>query len=124
RSWGARGHSVAAPQPVGRTGPHRHRQGGVGDMSDPVGVLLMTYGSAATAEDVPAYLASVRGRPAQLDLIQEFQRRYRLIGFSPLVRITQAQGQALQEWLHAGHDRQSSRPGGGLLPIDARGRAL
>ena len=65
-----------------------------------MGVLLMTYGSAATGEDVPAYLASVRGgRPASDELVAEFQRRYQRIGFSPLVRITQAQGQALQEAL-------------------------
>ena len=69
----------------------------------PVGVLLMTYGSAATAEEVPAYLASVRGRPAEPELVEEFQRRYQVIGFSPLVRITQAQGQALQEMLDAEH---------------------
>ena len=64
----------------------------------------MTYGSAATAEEVPAYLASVRGgRPAEPDLVEEFQRRYRMIGFSPLVRITHAQGQALQGWLDTLH---------------------
>jgi ferrochelatase len=60
----------------------------------------MTYGSAATAAEVPAYLASVRnGRPAPPELIAEFQRRYQAIGFSPLVEITQAQGEALQQLL-------------------------
>ena len=53
----------------------------------------MTYGSAATAEEVPAYLRSVRrGRDADPELVAEFQRRYRLIGWSPLVRITLEQG--------------------------------
>jgi protoporphyrin/coproporphyrin ferrochelatase len=89
-------------------------------MSTPVGVLLMTYGSAATAEEVPAYLASVRGRPAELDLIEEFQRRYRLIGFSPLVRITQAQGQALQAWLDAEHGPGSFRVEVGMLHSEPR----
>jgi ferrochelatase len=70
----------------------------------PVGVLLMTYGSAATVDQVPAYLASVRGgRPAPTEQVQEFQRRYRLIGLSPLVRITEAQGQALQQLLDQEH---------------------
>jgi ferrochelatase len=66
----------------------------------PVGVLLMTYGSAATAEEVPAYLRSVRGgRDADPELVAEFQRRYRLIGWSPLVRITLEQGAELQRLL-------------------------
>ena len=64
------------------------------------GVLLMTYGSAANAEEVPAYLRSVRGgRDADPELVAEFQRRYRLIGWSPLVRITLEQGAELQRLL-------------------------
>jgi ferrochelatase len=52
---------------------------------------------------VPAFLRSVRGgREASAELIAEFRRRYQLIGFSPLVRITQAQGEALQELLNRG----------------------
>jgi protoporphyrin/coproporphyrin ferrochelatase len=89
-------------------------------MSAPLGVLLMTYGSAATAEEVPAYLASVRGRPAEPDLIEEFQRRYRMIGFSPLVRITHAQGRALQEWLDAEHGPGSFRIEVGMLHSEPR----
>jgi ferrochelatase len=76
----------------------------------------MTYGSAATAAEVPAYLASVRGgRPAEPELVTEFQRRYRLIGFSPLVRITQAQGQALQELLDAEYGAGEFRVEVGML---------
>ena len=61
--------------------------------SSPLGVLLMTYGSPATLDDVPAYLASVRGgRPAQDSLIEEFKRRYRRIGGSPLLRIMNVAG--------------------------------
>jgi ferrochelatase len=68
----------------------------------PAGVLLMTYGSAVTADDVPAYLRSVyRGRDPDPALVAEFQRRYRLVGRSPLVDITLAQGAALQELLDA-----------------------
>jgi len=68
-----------------------------------VGVLLMTFGTAATLDDVPAYLASVRGgKPAPEDLVQEFQRRFALVGGSPLTRITQAQAAALEEELNEG----------------------
>src|SRR6266567_7151565 len=67
-----------------------------------VGVLLMTYGSPATLDDIPAYLQNVRGgRPADDELITEFRRRYTLIGGSPLVKITREQAQALQDELNA-----------------------
>jgi protoporphyrin/coproporphyrin ferrochelatase len=65
-----------------------------------LGVVLATFGSAVTADDVPAYLRSVRGgREVLPDLIQEFQRRYNLIGRSPLIDITQAQVRELQSLL-------------------------
>jgi ferrochelatase len=82
----------------------------------PTGVLLMTYGSAATAEEVPAYLRSVRGgRDADPELVAEFQRRYRLIGWSPLVRITLEQGAALQALLDAEHGTGRYRVEVGML---------
>ena len=90
-------------------------------MTSPVGVVLMTYGSAQTGDEVPEYLASVRGgRPADDDLIAEFRRRYELIGFSPLVRITQAQGQAMQERLDADHGRGEFRVEVGMLHSEPR----
>ncbi len=61
------------------------------------GVLLMTYGSPSTLDDVPRYLAAVRGgRTPDLELVTEFTRRYRVIGGSPLVEITQGQAAALE----------------------------
>jgi ferrochelatase len=61
------------------------------------GVLLMTYGSPTSLDDVPRYLAAVRGgRPPLPDLVAEFTRRYRLIGGSPLVEITAGQARALE----------------------------
>ena len=67
----------------------------------PYGVLLMTFGSPATLDDLPAYLASVRaGRPVREDVLAEFQRRYEIIGGSPLLRITRAQAAAVQERLN------------------------
>ena len=61
----------------------------------------MSFGAAATPEDVPAYLASVRGgRPVPESLVAEFQRRYRVVGGSPLVRITAEQAAALEALLN------------------------
>jgi ferrochelatase len=69
-----------------------------------VGVLLMTYGSPATLHDIPVYLQNVRGgRPAEEELVQEFRRRYALIGGSPLLRITQQQAAALEIELNTQH---------------------
>jgi ferrochelatase len=62
------------------------------------GVLLMTYGSPASLdrEDVRAYLGRVRGgREPEAGLVDEFTRRYRVIGGSPLIEITRAQADAL-----------------------------
>jgi len=70
--------------------------------TETIGVLLMTYGSPATLDDMPAYLQNVRGgRPADEELIKEFRRRYELIGGSPLLPITRAQAAALQDELNA-----------------------
>jgi protoporphyrin/coproporphyrin ferrochelatase len=73
---------------------------GAGDESESVGVILMTFGSPKTLNDVPAYLASGRGgKEAPDELVAEFQRRYRVIGGSPLLEISRRQAAALQEEL-------------------------
>lgn len=62
------------------------------------GVLLMTYGSPSSLDDVGRYLGAIRGgRPADPDLVVEFRRRYELIGGSPLIAITKGQAAALEE---------------------------
>ncbi len=67
-----------------------------------VGVILMTYGSPATLDDIPAYIKRVYGgREASPEVIAEFRRRYALIGGSPLIRITREQAAALAEELNA-----------------------
>ncbi|HEX6107981.1 MAG TPA: ferrochelatase [Ktedonobacteraceae bacterium] len=69
-----------------------------------IGVMLMTYGSPATLEDIPTYLKNVRGgRQPDEELITEFRRRYALIGGSPLLHITHEQAAALQEELNRQH---------------------
>jgi ferrochelatase len=64
-------------------------------------VILMAYGSPATAEDVPAYLADIReGRAVSQEAIDELTERYRRIGGrSPLDEITEAQRAALESEL-------------------------
>jgi ferrochelatase len=65
-----------------------------------VGVLLMSYGSPETPADVPSYLTNVYGgRTPDAAIVREFQRRYTLIGGSPLVAITRAQAAELQQEL-------------------------
>ena len=73
-------------------------------MPSRVGVILMTYGSPATLDDIPEYMTNVRGgRAPDADLVTEFRRRYELIGGSPLLRITQEQAAALQDELNRRH---------------------
>jgi protoporphyrin/coproporphyrin ferrochelatase len=64
-------------------------------------VILMAYGSPATAEDVPAYLADIReGRPVSQEASDELAERYRRIGGrSPLDEITEAQPAGLEREL-------------------------
>ena len=62
------------------------------------GAILMTYGSPDSLDrhDVARYLARVRGgRDADDGLVDEFTRRYRVIGGSPLIGITRDQADAL-----------------------------
>jgi protoporphyrin/coproporphyrin ferrochelatase len=81
----------------------------------------MTYGSAATAEEVPGYLRSVRGgRDADPEVVAEFQRRYQVIGWSPLVRITLEQGAELQRRLDADHGTGRYRVEVGMLHSEPR----
>ncbi|MBV9230248.1 MAG: ferrochelatase [Chloroflexi bacterium] len=66
-----------------------------------IGVMLMTYGSPATLDDIPTFIKNVYGgRTPSPEVITEFRRRYDLIGGSPLLRITREQAAALQEELN------------------------
>jgi protoporphyrin/coproporphyrin ferrochelatase len=81
----------------------------------------MTFGSAVTADDVPAYLTSVRGgRPVPADVLDEFRRRYQVIGRSPLVDITQAQARALQRRLDEEHGKGRFAVRAGMLHSQPR----
>jgi len=81
-----------------------------------VGVLLLTFGSAVTSADVPAYLRSVRsGREPSAALVAEFKRRFDVIGRSPLIDISLAQAAALQRLLCAPDPGRAVRVAAGML---------
>ena len=78
-------------------------------------VILMTYGSPASLNDIPAYLRNIRGgREPDEALVAEFRRRYSLIGGSPLLRITNEQAAALEAELKGLNDGNSYRVVAGM----------
>lgn len=80
------------------------------------GILLLTFGSAITSDDVPEYLQSVRGgRPVSDDVVAEFRRRYDVIGRSPLIDITLQQAAALQALLDREEGPNAMRVAVGML---------
>jgi ferrochelatase len=61
------------------------------------GILLTAHGSVENLDEMPAFLARIRrGRPAPPGLVEELCHRYRAIGGSPLLRITEAQARLLE----------------------------
>lgn len=70
-----------------------------------IGVLVMAYGSPASADDVEAYYTHIRrGRPPTPEQLDDLRRRYDAIGgISPLRARTDAQARVLQESLGDGH---------------------
>ncbi|MGH2787387.1 MAG: ferrochelatase [Actinomycetota bacterium] len=63
-------------------------------------VLVMAYGTPRGPDDVEAYYTDIRrGRPPPPELLADLQQRYRAIGGSPLLEITQAQASGLGERL-------------------------
>ena len=60
-------------------------------------VLLLAHGTPETIEQIPEYLRNVTGgRPLPHEVVEEIQRRYALIGRSPLTEITQEQGRLVE----------------------------
>ena len=70
-------------------------------MNRRVGVLLLAYGTPASAAEIPAYYTHIRrGRPPTPELLQELTDRYAAIGGgSPLLAIARGQAQGLQRML-------------------------
>lgn len=62
-------------------------------------ILLVAHGTVADMADMPAFVARIRhGRPAPPGLVDELERRYRAIGGSPLLRVTEEQARALEAY--------------------------
>jgi ferrochelatase len=70
-----------------------------------IGVLVMAYGTPASADDVEAYYTDIRrGRPPAPEQLADLQRRYDAIGgISPLLERTRAQVVGLQAALGGGY---------------------
>lgn len=63
-------------------------------------VLLLAHGTPETIEQIPEYLRNVvSGRPIPQHVVEEIQRRYALIGHSPLTEITMEQARLVEREL-------------------------
>src|SRR5205823_2686878 len=101
RPWRAARHASGQPQATGGPCAHQHRclRRSTGDDMKP-GVLLMTYGSPRTLDEVEGYYTDIRGgrRPSP-EAVEELSSRYECIGGSPLPEITVRQARALESRL-------------------------
>ena len=69
-------------------------------------VLLLAHGTPETVEQIPEYLRNVvGGRPLPQHVVEEIQRRYTLIGHSPLTEITLEQGRLVETELAAANHK-------------------
>jgi ferrochelatase len=71
-------------------------------VAETIGVLMMAYGGPNSLDEVPAYLADIRGgRPTPPELVEEITERYRQIGGrSPILELTRAQAAAVERALN------------------------
>jgi ferrochelatase len=69
-------------------------------------VLLLAHGTPETVEQIPEYLRNVTcGRSLPQEVVEEIQRRYTLIGHSPLTEITLEQARLVEAELAANGER-------------------
>jgi len=70
---------------------------------EPIGVLVMAYGTASGPDDIERYYTDIRGgRPPSPELLGELKERYAIIGNRfPLLEITRAQAEGLEQELNA-----------------------
>lgn len=82
----------------------------------PVGVLVMSYGSPASSDEVESYYTHVRrGRAPTAAQLDDLRRRYGAIGgLSPLAQTTRDQAEALQVEL------ERSRPGRYVVVVGSK----
>ncbi|MGE5221801.1 MAG: ferrochelatase [Omnitrophica WOR_2 bacterium] len=76
-----------------------------------IAVLLMAYGSPESIDELEPYLLDIRGgRTTSPELVAEIRSRYLQIGGrSPLLDITRAQAQALEQELNRRFEREPVR---------------
>ena len=69
-------------------------------------VILLAHGAPLRVQDIPKYLKNIRGgKDSSTEVIQEVASRYKQIGGrSPLLDITTAQAEALEQYLNQGED--------------------
>ena len=69
----------------------------------PIGVLLMAYGTPSTPEEIEPYYTDIRGgRKPSAELLAELTERYAMVGGrTPLLEISRAQADGLQRLLDA-----------------------
>jgi ferrochelatase len=65
------------------------------------GVIIMTYGSATTADHVAEYMHHIYKDKVPEGLIEDFAERYRMVGHSPLIEITKKQAGLLGKGLNS-----------------------
>lgn len=85
-----------------------------------IGILLMTFGTSVTSDGVEEYLRSVYRREPPADTVAEFKRRFDLVGRSPLIDTTLAQGIDLQDLLDSRHGEGAYVVDVGMLHSDPR----
>jgi protoporphyrin/coproporphyrin ferrochelatase len=66
----------------------------------------MTYGSATTAEHVAEYMEHIYHGKIPDGVVADFEERYRLVGHSPLVEITEKQAELLEQFLNRDSEAQ------------------
>lgn len=72
-----------------------------------VGVLLLSFGSPESVDDIEPFLTGIRGKRPPQEYIEEVRQRYALIGGkSPLLEITREQARALERRLNEGLDQK------------------
>ena len=69
-------------------------------------IILLAHGAPLRVQDIPKYLKNIRGgKDSSTQVIQEVASRYQQIGGrSPLLDITTAQAEALEQYLNQGED--------------------
>lgn len=76
----------------------------------PTAILLMGYGSPEGPADMPGYLADILHHPPSDAMVEEYRRRYALIGGSPQRRVLEALRGKVEQAL-----ARSSEPGAVFL---------